>query len=1096
MNRVIAPDRASLAPYTLPEVQRLNLLKNAVRQQHQHTQSSGHRQALALVGDGGMGKSVLLGQLLDYLTQRPSEDPFENLLSTSGAVVLVACASIQPGVNLSSLKAADEALGLAADPLTRISDGILGILSSSKSEYSSVTLLLDTFDLIISEQTLPALAGLIAEALDIGDVTLTCRTYEFSNYLEDARQSAPRLAHRLTKATLPKLNPHEILSWARLYLSASTRENVGDEAGFLLALEGGVERNGSLRQVCSVPVRLALTCDTYARTGHVPENLTVTDLYDAYWYERIERQSGRSHTYSSSAKESVALEIASQVVTSEGDIALQIPKGRMSHDDFHGLGLLASEGVIRDFQTSWEFFHQTFAEYANARWLLTKGLHSDEIERLTAGLRAGQIRLWPVAGSLLLQVREYSDYLTLAERMPIIDPEGARAHALAALRRPEAQALTALLERVQNQPELMLAVLPTLGDAPRQHLESAFDAALEAIGNYPVELANTATATLALLTSRSAYDDTAPLLATALDVLIDVQRRLRSDNWEHLPTLLVRALADVPVSTNVLSVLCERYASLGTEARQAVVQIHLRMTLSPDQVNNFAECILGKPCPPLADDEIVRVLDTFWNAPQTRRQFGWDSWRDLLSAELPRDWVNGQVKFVTWLAERDVDIRAEILTDLISGNVRASVSHVNVLKGLAFSQSQWVADWLLARPTPTRAISVGGIAQGAEGFTRHTNSATRAALIAWFTPGRSSAPRNVWAAQIILAAGTVTAHQQIFDELISSGEPRQVLDSALDAWIFQTPRHVLNELTQQLRALLNGVDTDTKRKRARLEGRLADSDVMARTWVAHEVLEEQSPRVAGTAIKTMEDSIRAAATCISADMVSWLGTLLSTVHTDTSQRLARLLGDKKYVDDDDLRSAMATLLPATLDRLRVAIRRVEDSQLARQLLDLLVRLDMAEPMSADQVRNVWDIMRSRVRVFRGDAGDLRIDDSAGFRDIAHLCGTLMARRLASSEVRQLVEEFLFSLDLDRFGNKIGKTLESLLVGLSFRDPEAITWMERIFGRPDASELLQLAIAKALLRVDGDQADGRAAQLKNRVECFNSVSIFIMNQLRS
>jgi len=82
---------------------------------------------------------------------------------------------------------------------------------------------------------------------------------------------------------LPMLDAQEIVTWAQLYINSDRTAHTAEETAFLLGLEGGMEQSGSLRQVCAVPVRLAITCETFAAAGHVPEDLTVMELYDAYW---------------------------------------------------------------------------------------------------------------------------------------------------------------------------------------------------------------------------------------------------------------------------------------------------------------------------------------------------------------------------------------------------------------------------------------------------------------------------------------------------------------------------------------------------------------------------------------------------------------------------------------------------------------------------------------------------------------------------------------------------------------------------------------------------------------------------------------------
>src|ERR1700750_2739044 len=76
--RVIADERKALQALTLTEVPRLYLLDRAFERRDERARAAEARQALVIVGEGGMGKSVLLGQVLQMLETQPT-----------GAVVLI-----------------------------------------------------------------------------------------------------------------------------------------------------------------------------------------------------------------------------------------------------------------------------------------------------------------------------------------------------------------------------------------------------------------------------------------------------------------------------------------------------------------------------------------------------------------------------------------------------------------------------------------------------------------------------------------------------------------------------------------------------------------------------------------------------------------------------------------------------------------------------------------------------------------------------------------------------------------------------------------------------------------------------------------------
>src|ERR1022692_4353500 len=176
MNRtppIVAEDRSSLTAHTLQPVQRLELLgKHLDGAGRPLLDDSGSRRALFLIGEGGIGKRLLLGQYLDRLDA-----------ARDRGVVLVSCTSIEPAADLTTLRSADHALGEAtSNPLGR-EYGLLALLNKMRSDHDSVSLLVDTLDLKISEGSLVPIAAVIAEALKIGDVIATCRAQEYRSFL-------------------------------------------------------------------------------------------------------------------------------------------------------------------------------------------------------------------------------------------------------------------------------------------------------------------------------------------------------------------------------------------------------------------------------------------------------------------------------------------------------------------------------------------------------------------------------------------------------------------------------------------------------------------------------------------------------------------------------------------------------------------------------------------------------------------------------------------------------------------------------------------------------------------------------------------------
>jgi hypothetical protein len=280
--------------------------------------------------------------------------------------------------------------------------------------------------------------------------------------------------------------------------------------------------------------------------------------------------------------------------------------------------------------------------------------------------------------------------------------------------------------------------------------------------------------------------------------------------------------------------------------------------------------------------------------------------------------------------------------------------------------------------------------------------------------------------------------------------------------------------------------------RARLEGCRAESDADARAWVTAQVLGGLSPRVAGTAVKAIADVVAKAGRPVDRPLAEWLTSLVATQHTDAAARVLRLIYTVEVVDDESFASIAPQLVPALMSRLDRAVDRLEDTQLIQAILECFIRADRLCPVEPDVVRQVYE---SLVRSFvRAPTTGTHFDTASAVNNIATLCGTLMARRLPSDEVRQRIGSLLAGFD--PVANKTVQSVHSMLVGIEGRDPEALDWMEDIFGRADTTLGVKLAIAEAFVFHDHRHPGGRASRLKDRIDCPPEVVTYIINRLHT
>jgi len=1080
---IVAEDRSSLIAHTLQPVKRLGLFaRHLDGSGRPRLDSSGNRRALLLIGEGGIGKSVLLGQYLDRIDAAGDR-----------AAVLVPCTSIEPDADLKTKESTDLALGAAtADPFGH-DHGLLALLSQLKSDYDAVSLLVDTLDLRISERSLVPFSAVIADALKIGDVITACRTQEYRSFLQGG---AHRLAGRIDPFTMPSLTESEIIAWAERYLDSSPQERPADRKAFLNSLSGGMTRSQSLRNVCSLPVRLALTCQTFADSGHVPPELTVVDLFRRYWHTRITHHGGLSHTDQAYAKQDAALKLASLVVQRhDGRVVLRVPSGRLGREDRRGLELLASEGVIRDQGTYVEFFHQTFAEYAHARWLLSQGIDAPEIAETSRFLAAGQISLWDIVTSLLLQVRDFEDYCRLARLFPVSTAQAARARAAAALRRTEASALTELMTEIDQQVDVIPAVIDVLSDTSYDRLREAYSWTVGALHAHPAELAKIAATALAAMLPRHEPAEIPEALRSALDALIEADEFTERSTWTTLTERLVLALSDHPALRIALPVLREMYSQIGERGQQASLRAHLALgrELTSNEISQLARCALASKCPGLHDDEAICLVAMFWNEPGVRADRGWDSVLTLVRDPLPGGWQNGQVRFAVASAETDELLRADLFDSAYREVTGHTENNVNVAKRIAESAPEWSAHRLLALGRFDTPRIVQAVLAVAESLARGATPEQRDLLIDRLKTARDVNPRSGFSAEIILADDRADEHREIIQTLEQRKPSRAVLNSVFDTWLFRTPAHLRIQIAADLRRLLSAPDAETRQRRARLEAVLAVSDTSSRDWIASQVLHGQSPQVAATAVTSFERAT--GATDLNGADLDWLIGLLPTRHTEAARAVAALIKIEHRFGDDLLRSAQ-TLVPTAVERLRTAVERGEASLLMRALVELLARVNRASPLPADLVEQVFELISLRLKGPRDGVPAELSDQFAAVTDLRIFVGQVMAKSLPAAKVRIRVGTALLALTDSQVRSNVQSTLVTMLKGLGHDDlPNTCTWMRNIFSTPGVAPGVQLAIAEAMLDLDGPEPGGRAAALEQEANCPVTVATYLQRNIR-
>jgi hypothetical protein len=134
------------------------------------------------------------------------------------------------------------------------------------------------------------------------------------------------------------------------------------------------------------------------------------------------------------------------------------------------------------------------------------------------------------------------------------------------------------------------------------------------------------------------------------------------------------------------------------------------------QIEEMARKAVRHECPRLEDDVAARVMTRFWRSEGIRAD--WATWRELMAADLPKGWENPKVKFLRQVADQHVDIRQDIVDDLLCGATGAAETHVNVFGFIAADHpQQWLAGRVQRLPSPgaggVEKLAVGAVAKAA-----------------------------------------------------------------------------------------------------------------------------------------------------------------------------------------------------------------------------------------------------------------------------------------------------------------------------------------------------------------------------------------------
>lgn len=261
---------------------------------------------------------------------------------------------------------------------TKVDHGMLvEAISRARGDGQTVTVLIDTVDVLVNnEDDWEQLVTVVHAAREAGAaVAMTSRVAEAGELPSEWRRLTLG-AYSADAAEGPDATSEferAVLAHSRFFTSdPQLRE---DLISRMLAV---VARDISLHPLCLRPLTLRMLFEIYT-PGQVPDVVDTTGLYEAFWDQRVSRDrrswepaGARSHHDRDLGETAVALALE-MLRTGRPEASadrVRLPAGLTAARLKEEAGLLETRGVGHFAGGVFQFFHQTFFEYAASRALV------------------------------------------------------------------------------------------------------------------------------------------------------------------------------------------------------------------------------------------------------------------------------------------------------------------------------------------------------------------------------------------------------------------------------------------------------------------------------------------------------------------------------------------------------------------------------------------------------------------------------------------------------------------------------------------------------------------------------------------------------
>lgn len=1061
-----ADARQSAQPEILPGMDRLAMLERAVGP------VDAFSKPLVIIGEGGLGKSVLAGQLFGRFESEPDT-----------TAIFVPCTRIPASAELVSAAAVDLAFGQAATGV-REAAPLTSILAAAPAT-ARVVVIVDTVDLILTEDNADDISYVLRQVARQALLLMTCRDQEWHSYLEPERDLVGALYR------LPNLTPDEIREWAGAYVQVSAVPQPLRET-FATSLSQRVSGT-AVRDVFSSPLRLAMACDIYAAAGAVPEGLTVTRLYDAYWEGRIARDRRGRRADRAAHQVRTAEALAASVWEASGSRFVEfVPE----HDSMTvaGLNNLLSEGTLQLTGGRYAFFHQTYAEYAVARHLAIRGTEAD-LDRLEDGLRAAIPGYWAVAKHLLMLEIDPGRLQDLAAHVPRDSVEGIRIHFQSALAHDDGHLVERLAADLkERRPALLIASVGVLEPAAGSCVGPALDVALWCLDSADQASFPRVAMTVGPLIAAAEPGQQPAALERALDLC---RQRVTVKGRRHFGPV-VRQLLEQAVAVDAtgidLGMLIDRYGKL-PEAARAWVLATVRRGGDDQLKTRLIVRALRLKCPTGAADDAAALLISVWQDPGVQAAAGWSDWPSMLGAALPDRWISCQLQLMRHLCA-DRATALELLKAAFDPQTSTErTQYTNAVLNLAEDDPDLVSQAVVKVPRTTSNGVLGTMATVASSLATRVNATTRLELADALDGYLPDHPQPIWPVVIKLTCDNPVRLRQYIDRLTRFAAEdanglmhgRATVRRGFGAIVYSAAPAVVRELETELRALFPSPDPADVEQIARLQGRLTPVSADARDWVSQQILEGTRSKVAKIAAQvTVESFDDWDHEEFRQSGLAWLLGLLASKHPYALQVVVAAVERRSRTLQ--LPEAWG---PVAVDRLVRSLAAGGDQQVQTALIRLVAAIDRATGIStADAALIIEAHLEVARAAFERSSAVSSSARSAAYARLLDAIVTLGTAHLGPQELGVLAVRLLTTIDsaaviwrekpgADRSGIP-RKNLADTLIRIVATQPPVMPRLEEAWPQSSASN--KAAIAECVAEVEAGTRGVVSLGLARRVDC--------------